>query len=517
MRQHPLTSELSSAYRDMAVWSKLMFPHYFFRPFSEMHSQMFRLLDDDSKKLVAISAPRGIGKTSCVGMSFLSREVMFRNVDYAIVVSSTASHSQDLTEDVKEEWMNSERIPYIFRPLKSSTFSKEQWIVEFAGRDGMPEFRAKVLPRGAGQQIRGKKFGRSRPKLIIVDDLEDDEDVRNEDIRAKLKEWFFSALLNTVDRGSDDWRIIVIGTVLHEDSLLLNLLEDPAWCSIRLDICDDEYNSLYPEFISTAEVHQIKEMYERQGLLDKFMREYRGLPIAQEKVPFRKEDMIPYDEPAELWAAKTSGRLKGATIVDPAKTVNMDSAETGITVWGIDTLSRKMYLRDAVGKRMYVDEVVDKTLELVTRYDTQLLAIETTSLEEWILNPFRQEIARRHMRCQLVPLKARGKKEDRVGKLSWYYREGLIRHNKMSEGVRSLEAQLLSFPRPKRWDLADSGAYIVRLLEEYNQIFSPDGWFDQNQSYSKNKMIHEKNALRELYRGKLPPSLSGRRRRLVCP
>src|SRR5699024_3863708 len=98
-------------------------------------------------------------------------------------------------------------IPKVFGDLKRDNWAMKQFE---AGQTF-------VLPRGAGQQIRGINYIGHRPDLIIVDDLEDAEAVMNEDRRAKLKQWFFADLMNSVDRSRDDWKIVVIGTILHED------------------------------------------------------------------------------------------------------------------------------------------------------------------------------------------------------------------------------------------------------------------------------------------------------------
>lgn len=67
-----------------------------------------------------------------------------------------------------------------------------------------------------------------RPDLIIMDDIENDEDVRSFEQRRKLSSWFFSAVSKAGDFYTD---IVFIGTVLHKDSLLANLLKIPAYMS----------------------------------------------------------------------------------------------------------------------------------------------------------------------------------------------------------------------------------------------------------------------------------------------
>jgi len=69
----------------------------------------------------------------------------------------------------------------------------------------------------------------------------------------------------------------------------------------------------------------------------------------------------------------------------------------------------------------------------------------------------------------LVELHARGGvgesgKVARVRSLIPFYRQGAIWHNSANSG--GLEAQLLSFPRSKRWDIMDAAAYFIELFEK---------------------------------------------------
>ncbi len=87
----------------------------------------------------------------------------------------------------------------------------------------------------------------------------------------------------------------------------------------------------------------------------------------------------------------------------------------------------------------------------------------TDNQNEQALNSLRNEIE--SLKFQLK------KKEDRIAALVPLYRQGLIWHNKNISGP--LEAQLLSFPNSKRFDLMDAFAYIVELLEKGDRYFFP--------------------------------------------
>ena len=68
-------------------------------------------------------------------------------------------------------------------------------------------------------------------------------------------------------------------------------------------------------------------------------------------------------------------------------------------------------------------------------------------------------------------MKARAKKEDRIAALVPFYRQGYVFHNRSCCG--GLEAQLLSFPRSRLFDIMDALAYIIEMMELGDRYFDP--------------------------------------------
>jgi hypothetical protein len=79
----------------------------------------------------------------------------------------------------------------------------------------------RIIAKGAEQKLRGLIWNGSRPDIILCDDMENDELVMNKDRREKMKRWFKGALLPCIsDRGI----VRMVGTILHMDSLLENIM-----------------------------------------------------------------------------------------------------------------------------------------------------------------------------------------------------------------------------------------------------------------------------------------------------
>lgn len=445
------------------VAAKTLFPERFKLPFSALHDVIWAALDSGHQK-IAIAAPRGFGKSTIANIAFPAKKILFQETKFFVPISCTASQAILQAEDLKFELTTNDIVKDLFGPMKSKEqFSKDLWVTETG---------IMVLPRGAGQQIRGIRHQGHRPDLIVCDDLEDSESVLNEDNRKKLKQWFFSDVLNSVDRSNPNWKVVVIGTVLHEDSLLENLLNDEDWFTIRLELCNDEYESNWPDFMTTEQVKQLVEAFRKQGLLDVFYREYRNIPISREDATFKQEYFKYYEETDKEFLENELRDTETVILVDPAKTVKIHSAHSAVVAVGINMKSNKFFIRDVDARMMYPDQIYDSVFEMAKRFKTRVVGIEVTSLNEFITYPFRNEMLKRGQMMNLIELKARGKKEDRIAQMVPFYRGGHVYHNKTV--VTAMEEQLLTFPRCRRFDIIDAVAYFIEIMEEGNRYFLSD-------------------------------------------
>jgi hypothetical protein len=301
----------------------------------------------------------------------------------------------------------------------------------------------------------------------------------NPELRSKLKDWWFSDVCNSINRSRKDWKIVVIGTVLHEDSLLVSLIEDPDWHSVQLSICDDQYHSNWPDFISDADVMKLRDAHERRGQLDLFYREYRNIPVATEDATFQPSYFKYYEE-SEIVDKKD---IETVIMIDPAKTVKLHSAESAIVRVGIDRASAKLFVRDIVSAKLHPDELYNEAFAMAARLKAMVVGIEVTSLNEFITQPIKNEMSKRGQFFELIELKARAKKEDRIAALVPFYRQGYVYHNKSCCG--GLEAQLMAFPRARLWDIMDALAYVVEMLELGERYFEPPEQSDPEEEFNE--------------------------------
>lgn len=468
---------MAECINDRALACKVLFPERFELPFSEkIHGKIFDMINSGVQR-GAIAAPRGIGKTTVVNVAIPATEILFRSAKYIVPISATNTMAVQQSESLKWELMTNERIKKLFGNMQSNMFSKEQWTADNFRDD--PRFPGTgVMPRGAGQQVRGMNYYGVRPDFIIVDDLEDPQHMDSEDQRLKKKTWFNADVRRAVARYKKDWRIFVIGTILHEDSLLNGLLESPDWESEMLELCDDDLVSNWPAYMSDADVKREYDEAVRDNMVDVFYRENRNLPGAKEAAGFKADDFMQYNESDITDPFHRIKDMPTAILIDPSKTVKMESAETGITGVGFDTIGNGIYVRDSLGLKLHPDEIYDVAIDMAFRLKADVIAVEVTSLNLFITNPLKNRMKERGYYGQLIELKAVGKKEDRIRAMVKYYRQHQVYHNTSRCGP--VESQLLSFPRGRRVDVIDALAYFIPLMEDGELEFGPADWDEEN-------------------------------------
>ena len=432
----------------------------FYRPFSVQATKIFEAIDSGAPKVLII-AHRGLGKTSISKAASL-RWICFKQAKFIVTVSATANSAELNAANLQAELVSNTLVTNVFGELKNKeNWSKQQYI---AGETF-------VLPRGAGQQIRGLNFQGKRPQKILVDDLETADGVLSEEQRSKLAQWFHADLCNSVDRGRDDWQIVVIGTLLHEDSLIANLKKDPDWLVVEIALCDDDLHSFYPEFMNDDAVRKLYENMCNHGQADVFAREYQNKPISSLNAIFKQEYWKErYYNPSDLL---NSDDVFFVTILDPAKTVNISSNDSAIVTIGVDLEKHKLFFHDCVRGKMHPDQIYDEFFKQITIYKSRIGAYEVTSLHEFITQPLLSEARKRGIRTNFIELKARAKKELRIAQLAPFYRQGYVYHNKSVSAP--LELQLIDFPRADMDDVADAFAYVIEVLElDESYFYAPE-------------------------------------------
>ena len=225
---------------DMEFFGRAYFPHYFSRPSPEFHRELdaiwqqgvlkvrYRLTPADTKAISrlpgvrrAVAAPRGHAKSTNLTFKGTMHSTLYGYKHYPIIISDSSEQAEGFLDNIRVEFEENTAILEDFGPLAGSVWRSNVLVTKT---------NIKIEAIGSGKKIRGRKHRNWRPDLIILDDVENDENVRTPEQRSKLKNWFDKA----VSKSGDDYTdIVYIGTLLHYDSLLAKTLTNPAYRSIK--------------------------------------------------------------------------------------------------------------------------------------------------------------------------------------------------------------------------------------------------------------------------------------------
>jgi len=470
---------IQELYKSTALFCRIVFPGRFKKEFGPLHADLFKELDSDEWNQLAVLAHRDFGKTSILQLGYAAKKILYCDAFFVVPVSCSATQAVMQSENLKNALATNPMIKALWGDItpegRESVYSKEMWTVRIKGA---PQ-QTIVLPRGSGQQVRGLIYGDSRPDLVLVDDLEDPENLLSEEQRAKQRTWFFSSMKHIVDIADiERWRTVVMGTMVHHDALIGHLIKDKKhWKSIEIPIGVEDkeqecgIRTLWSARFTQKVVDFIFSEAEEHGELSKAYMEYMNNPSPGDDGVFTQNMFRRYD-PVEL-DLNDRRIADNMILIDPADTVEEYSNDTGIVALGVGVKTNSLWVREAIGEKLHTDQVCNTAFDMAIRYRATVIAVEVTSLEDWIKHKFMDAARVRGLSFHFVWIKARDKKEKRIKEIVWYYRQGFMFHHPTA--CAKLEGQLLSFPYSTLWDVMDALANFPKVLEEAESYFRYPG------------------------------------------
>lgn len=330
---------------DRNFFARYYFPHKFYDNTPEFHNEIDRMVDDifeDNKHSgLILAAPRGSAKTQRLQFLLPLWLLVFKKRRFIVLISNNQTHANERIQEIKMELESNDRLIEDFGDLVGEHYRPAQ---TWSGSDLMlcwpkyaPDgqqlfddkghplygYTARVVGVGSGVAVRGMSRP-CRPQLVSGDDLELDENVATPEQRRKLMEWWQKAILPMLDPKSG--KVVVIGTILHFDSLLSNLLaQDEMYVTKIYKAIQDDGTYLWPERLSPEFLAEQKKKMGGSA----FSQEYLNTPLDEDTQVFRPEwfrwytypDDVYFDPTKDSWMFKGKEgpqKLRIIQAVDPA-------------------------------------------------------------------------------------------------------------------------------------------------------------------------------------------------------
>ena len=243
--------------KNIALFAKLVLPHWFSRPFNEVH---YRLFDHAQigirfKKNKCTQAYRGLGKSTAHNLLGNLYDICFGIHPYIVINGFNRQQSNQKLANIKRELETNKVISYLFgNPLADS---ESQWNKESI----FPWQKVYVMALSVGQATRGLLFNSSRPTKVVSDDIITTKAMFSKEDRDKTHAWYVQDLSPAL---ASDGVLEIINTPLHKDDLIEIIYRgeetfQEGWDRIKISLLDENGLSVDPDLYSQKKVNLLSK------------------------------------------------------------------------------------------------------------------------------------------------------------------------------------------------------------------------------------------------------------------
>lgn len=466
-------------YANPLMFALHCFPNHFTLEPAKFHKEMLELAANKSNKKLCFAAPRGSAKSTILSLAYVIYCIVYCEAEFIVIVSDSQEQSKLFLHAIKMEFVDND----ILRDLYGDLVGKSKWGEE----EIETKTQIRIMARGAEQQIRGLKYRNNRINLLLIDDLENEELVASPERRSKLWRWFLASATPALSR---DGRVIMVGTIIHYDSVLAKVLRDKTFTRRIWRAKNDDGTMLWADNMNEAQWEAKKEEYRANGEIDLFFSEYQNDPVAVEGAVFSKDDFR-YFEPSEELASHCTRFL----LVDPAISEDRKADFSVCMAVYVDCLGNA-YVWDYIAERVNPLVLLENIFALATKHNVDTVGIEGVAFQKFLQNIFEEEMFKRNQVFVVKELKADKDKLRRIKSLQPRYKQHTIFHRGW---MTDLEYQLLQVTenaiRTKYKDIMDALAYFPQISFLPAKPESPDNtpkqWYEEiYESENPNRAKH---------------------------
>lgn len=456
------------------LFGLLFLPHHFrLLPPPLFHVKI--ITECMKNRFLAVQAPRESAKSTIVTFLQATHGICFKRFRFIVIVQNTFNKAAGSLDSIKKEFKDNRDLLNSF-PVTITRDAQGDSI--FRHPDG---FETRVICKGADQigSVRGEKFGAWRPDLIIIDDLEDDELVKNPERRKELQDLYDEALIPAGESGKV--QVLAIGTILHDDCQMAKLVDPDLYTEYRklfytarhVGKLDGLRHSLWPEKWSLEYLDRLEQ--DKPAV---FAKEYMGDPAIGSQETIRREDfrywkvdnnrVVLLNEDNTVQASWDYKECKAAIAIDLAWE-DKQSSDFSAVVPALLTPGNDILIDSYVAKKgLRPDELENIIFEMSKKYEMLTgkrvqIGLEKAKLEK-VMKWFLSEAQRR--RNQWLWLKdiswgTKDKVERILARVGNRYAQHAIFHKK---GMGDLENQLVRLRSVAHDDIADCVGMLPEML-----------------------------------------------------
>ena len=389
----------------------------------------------------AVIFPRNHAKSTWIAIDTI-HDIVYQTEPVIIYVGKTMADAQLHFDGIKDQLEANTLLRSVYgNVVPQGTAQETKWTNKhFETTTGVT-----VIARGA-QKGRGVKVKGKRPTKIILDDIEDDTEVRSSDQRDKLHIWVEGTIMQALDRKRGF--VKMVGTVLHPKSELIQFYQN--------------YGGIFRKAIENGvpiwwTLDELKEREEKMGSL-LFRQEYLNEPITEAEQLVKEAWLIMKPRPANIYELDKFGAF------DPAISQKTTADYASMCTVGRDKGTGKIMVLKITQDHLTLNEQVHFVLSEYQLWQHQRIGIETVAYQLAL----KQETDRLGAELGVYPptfeLDVDGDKVRRFMRVQPLIQNGTIEF--ADDLPRAFFYQLLSFPYGDHDDMVDAFVYAVLTAME---------------------------------------------------
>jgi len=414
----------------------------------EVESAPFHYLWSDSllnsNTSEAIEGYRESAKGQYALRAFPLYALTFPNVkrDYIVLIKNNSTLAQNKLKEIENEFLSN---PLISASLvRVEQQSTEVFSVDVKDSDGNI-MNVRIEAYGKGASIRGLANRDRRPKIVIIDDPQDLEDVKSEVTLENDWEWFLSDVMFLGSKS----RIFLIGNNLGEACILERVVTNAKQLGFRTSKVP-EYDvasnlPFWPTKRTMEVILQEKEAYRQMGKIDIWMREKMCEASAEESRLIHRADIQWY---SGLTIHKILPTCNIFMTIDPATSREKTSCYRAIVINGCNP-DNLWFIADVPYGRWDASELLDilfDKVRLYKGYNVPLVVGIEKGMYQQIMAPFiKQRMTKENCFFDIVEIEHAkvGSKLDRVKMLGPRFRSKQIWFPEQAPWLGEMENELL--------------------------------------------------------------------------
>jgi predicted phage terminase large subunit-like protein len=427
------------------------YAHYVKYETADFQKEIIHNLEKSTTENLYVVAFRGSGKSTMVTTAYPIWAILGKQQKkFCIIFCQTRAQAKQHMMNIRTELEGNDVLKKDLGPFQEESDEWGSFSLVFK------KHGARITVASVEQSIRGIRHNEHRPDLIICDDVEDVQSAKTREGREKTYHWLRGEVIPAGDRNT---RLIIVGNLLHEDSLLMRIKDEISKGKAKgifkeYPLLDKNDLCLWPgKYKDTKDIEEEKLKVASEI---SWQREYLLRIIPSDDQVIYREWIQYYDDLPGTKHMGYRGTYAGVDLAISAK----DSADF-TTIVSAHVYSRREKMRIYI-----LPNPIQQKLNFPAQVDL-MKNFKATNMPRSSDTLFVESVAYQEALPQMLELhgitaeaiKPKGDKRTRLSLTSTAIKSGIIKFPR--QGCEDLIEQLVGFGVEKHDDLADAFSLLI--------------------------------------------------------